>query len=149
MTLRPANSSDLDFIYSSWLGSYRFGPLSAAREIRKEGKTVMVSPLLSEVYYKNHRKLITKILNLSQIVIACNPEDHSKIYGWSVGRDIQDMSILSYVYVKRPYRGKGVGSRLIEPFTRRDCFCTHMRKNLSKKSLELDLMYNPYLDLCL
>jgi GNAT superfamily N-acetyltransferase len=53
--------------------------------------------------------------------LACSPDCEQQIYGWSCGEsisgslvDMPPMQVLHMAYVRTPFRGRGIGKRLIQ-----------------------------------
>lgn len=134
--LRDVTADDLPFIYNSWLKSFKSSPWA---------KSIPTS-----IYYANHKEVIAKILPKAIIMVACNPEDQSQIFGYAVftpGRIIA----LHYVYVKQPYRRLGIAQVLFE-FARAShmrtfpMIATHVTDVWSQVLRDKwSMIYNPYL----
>jgi hypothetical protein len=105
--LRKHEPGDIDFIYSSWLQSYRDG---------NEG----MSDLPMSQYYGLARHWIDLMLKSRphQISIACNEEYPEQIFGYLVREKSPTAHIIHYAYVKQIYRRLGILNALmnsIEP----------------------------------
>jgi GNAT superfamily N-acetyltransferase len=126
---REAVENDLEFVFSSWLHSYRVSPL--ARTIPKTS------------YYEGHHKVIERLVVKSRVICAVDPEDSNHIYGWCCWEN-STTPVLHYVYVKFSFRRLGIGSRLIEPVGTEFLY-TH--ETAPFKALCQAGKYNPYLAL--
>lgn len=95
---RPYNETDVPFIMSSWLKS-----LKQSLPWRVMRKTT---------YFHLMQKRLTKVLNRSGAIIACDPTDPSIIIGWmcaefiDLGHDAEP--VMHYVYVKQKFRRFGI-----------------------------------------
>lgn len=97
--LRPACGDDLNFIYSTWLDSYRYDST-----VGKSHK--------NSIFFSEYRKVIDNILahELTKVVIACFPESEETILAYLV----HEPHILHYVYTKGPFQRQGLASELID-----------------------------------
>jgi GNAT superfamily N-acetyltransferase len=122
--------SDLSFIYSSWLKSFKGSRFA--------------KPIDADKYYAAQHDLVEAALKRSKVVVACNHEDQSQIYGWVCVEPHCQYPIVHYVYVKHPYRSLGIGKALLEEASHHGYFFfTHDTGAIQKMS-EL-CTYNPYL----
>ncbi len=133
VVLREMEKDDESFIYSSWLRSYRGSPIT--------------THMINDVYYDNHKKIIEKLLLEAKVIIACNPEDPSQIYGFICYEDgVPNCSVVHYLYVKYPFRKMGLGTHLFDSICSDATLTivTHYNSNIKNK-LDNNLIYNPYL----
>ncbi len=126
--LRELEKDDESFIYSSWLRSYRSSPIS--------------THMINDIYFDNHKKIIEELLSKANVIIACNPEDPSQIYGFICYED----TTVHYLYVKYPFRKMGLGRYLFDSVCSDATLTiiTHYNSNVKSK-LNDSLIYNPYL----
>lgn len=143
--IRKMNEADIPYIYSSWLEDY----LSSHHYKLERGKTKTMQSFVAlmprELYFKEQRAIIDRILKKSTVTIACNQEDENQIFGYAVHRYVGDIDILSWIYVRPVYRGFGIGGMLLQKIGKPDVV-THMtpiRRWFLKK---YDLIYNPYME---
>lgn len=134
--IRAVREDDINFIYSSWLKSHR--------------RSTYAQAMSADVYYDNHKKLLTHLLDRGQILVACNQDDEEQIFGWIVFEPLKETMILHYVYVKDPYRRLGLANRL---FTQARDFihdvglpvlATHETHKFPHLQESWNLIYNPY-----
>lgn len=128
--LRQATPSDLNFIYNSWLKSYRNSPWAAN--------------VPSAVYFKIHHDLIEALIQRSSCVVACDSEDPDQILGFAIVEQRRDLKIAHYVYVKQPYRRIGVATTLLGVFGDID-FSSHFTRSADKLARNVGAVFNPYL----
>jgi GNAT superfamily N-acetyltransferase len=144
LTFRDVTNNDLSLVFDSWLKEYRLSPFGVQVE--------------SDVYYPNYRKHVGRIIRASDVTIACNPEDEDQIYGYAVHRLIGDIRVVSWLFVKAPFRAMGIGRRLFDEIGGADAV-THLSNWVTKTKLMTtkpgqiklpnDIVYNPFLDLFL
>jgi GNAT superfamily N-acetyltransferase len=119
VTFRPFSASDHNFIMNSWLKSWRNGP---------------PRQLPNEQYYREQTFVVQQILANSRVVVACNPEDETQIFGYIVAQDSPAARFVHYLYVKQPYRRLGIARALVkETGLRAPLFTTHYRAAICKK----------------
>lgn len=133
---RALTESDLSFLYNSWLKSYR--------------DSSFAEPISNNEYFGFHKAVIERIIERANVVILCNPEDESQIYGYSVSEQVAELVIVHYIYVKQTYRNLGLAKQLLLGATSGDKFTyTHRSKRLpaiERKSQSMQqATYNPYL----
>jgi GNAT superfamily N-acetyltransferase len=138
IALRPALSGDYNFVLSSWLKSY-----FRNRQLFAQG-----AQLSEREYFVGHQRMVKWLLDRAPVLVACNPDDESQIYGWACYEEDGDTTVLHYVYVKAPYRGYGVGRTLFTGL-RHDSVrvvCTHWTRRLSddKAESKYNVERNPY-----
>lgn len=102
VTIRTLQASDLSFIFSSWLKSYR--------------SSYFAMKVANEIYFKEHQKIIERCIAKGEIKVAVNQEDHDQILGFVCFEPhlFRGILTLHYIYVKSPYRKLGVGKELLE-----------------------------------
>ena len=132
--LRKLLPSDIEFITSTWLKSYRSGSLTAKK-------------MKKDVYFPEHHKLIHDALVNFKVLVACNPEEQDQVFAWIV-YDNKGYDLVHYIYCKKIYREFYVVSKLLEEIKKSDiCIYTHDNQ---KKALETfynieNLVFNPYM----
>lgn len=141
---REATNEDLSFVFDSWLKEFRL--------------TAFGVQLESDVYYPNYRKHVGRIIRKSDVTIVCNPDDPDQIYGYAVHRLIGDIRVLSWMFMKAPFRFMGIGKRLLHEIGGADVV-THLSRYVKKNKLTTDrpdvvklpseMVYNPFIDLFL
>ena len=132
--LRLANEEDVPFIFSSWLKSYR--------------NSYFAKNITNTVYYAEHHKLLEKVIKSNKVVVACNPDETTQIYGWICAGYTDNIFTLHYVYVKHPFRGFGVGKTLLNAFEHDPSFAavyTHNTKAADKLAAKYNMIYHPYI----
>ena len=93
-----ANSSEVGFVYKSWLGSYK--------------NHADVTPY--SVYRQTYQAYLDRIIKRDEclVVLAVHPEHSDQIFGFICVE--KNSPTVHYVYVKEDYRRTGVGSDLLE-----------------------------------
>lgn len=98
IAVRYANELDIDFITSSWLKSFRDGYFNAT--------------VGNDVYFNQHHKILERLIPQSVVLVACNANQPSQIFGWMCFQVVDRHLVLHYVYVKDFFRKMGVARRL-------------------------------------
>lgn len=132
--LRPATESDVPFIFNSWLKCYRHSNNTRGCE--------------NPVYFAQHHILLEGLCKRSTILIACNENDISQIYGYVCSEMVEGVLVVHFIYVKEMFRKFGVANILAAAigFEREaPVFYTH--RTFSSEGLEkkFKIVYNPYL----
>ena len=133
-TLRSVEPDDSNFIYSSWLKSNR--------------KSDTHKRLTNDIYYHYEGLKITSLLEKSAIIVACNKDNPSQIFGWCVVELIHNRPVIHFIYVKYPYRRLGLGKALLTAVTRDSetpIYCTHTGWKWEEFKTKYTLCYHPYL----
>lgn len=131
---RGLQETDSEFIYSSWLRSFRNG--------------TMMKNVPNAIYYGNHHKIIGRLMKEATTVVCCNIEDPSIIYGYINYQIIDGQFCLHYIYVKHLYRKLNIARDLLaqtgNDFSKLGCY-THQTMPAISKEESLNLVYHPYL----
>ncbi len=130
MKIRAPEESDKNFIFNSWLKSYRNS--QAAKHVN------------NPIYYTVQAALITKLLSLYPTLVACDPESPNVIWGW-INADATTNSV-NYIYVKHPFRRVGVAKALAAAANidvTLPINATHLTHAIKKDNI----VYNPYREL--
>jgi hypothetical protein len=105
VAMRRASTADGRFIADSWLRSYQ--PSRRCKGIP------------SDIYWANHRRVVSGLLDRADTWVACDPTDPWTIWGWICGAWEGQALVLHYVYVKDAFRGVpglALGTRLIQQY---------------------------------
>lgn len=133
MTLRPPDLTDKNFIFNSWLKSYRSSDFAKDQ--------------CNAVYYDNYKIIVENILKRSKIVVACNPQDYTQVYGYIVYEDLPaDNLLVHFVYTKYTYRKFGVAKKLLVSIRRSNnpILISHYVKSLEKIKDKITFIYDPF-----
>lgn len=142
---RMIEVEDYDFIYHSWLKSYRASWANGTNPVRYVNK---------DIYYQNQKEVIAYLLNNSYTIVAHNPEDKDHIFGYIVCQPSQsNVAIVHYCFVKLPFRNWGIGSMLLEEaknytgHDRRYPICATHATGVFHSVLaeKYNAMFNPYM----
>ncbi len=137
IAIRPASAEDVSFIFNAWLKSYRSSDF--AKNIQ------------GEIYYHEHHKVIEEILKQYNVLIACNKDDYSQIYGFMCAGFTQNVLTIHYVYTKHTFRRMGIAKMLLNAFEYNPeyaCIYTHETNAIKSITKELAMVYHPYVSLC-
>ena len=124
---RQADETDVSFIFSSWLKSFK----------------AHAGPIKSVVYYEYQHRKIVQLLQRRFVTIACSPDDIEQIIGYMVHENINGVFVAHYAYVKNSFRKLGVLQPLMAELKASKGFCTHLTSQ--KLADKFNLIYNPYL----
>lgn len=133
---RTANEQDVNFIFNSWLKSYQ--------------SSVSAKLLSPTIYFQFHHKVIEQLLQRCAVVVACQQQDPTQVYGYLVYEVVDDVPVIHYAYVKHAFRQMGIYSLLLAATTlssRNQAFYTHETHTALKliRAKSLPMVYNPYL----
>src|ERR1017187_2430254 len=98
ITIRPAKLEDLNFIFASWLKSYRYASMFAKK-------------ISNEVYYEWHHKVIERFIERNGTVSIAHPVGEPEVILGFIAHDGGD--ILQYIYVKKTFRQMGIAKALL------------------------------------
>lgn len=85
--LRKRKAEDIDFIFDSWLQSWR--------------KNRYAGTIPNNMYYEVQRCLIEDLLARgAMVVVACSPRDIDDIYGWACAECKDNRTVLHYLHTK-------------------------------------------------
>ncbi len=139
VTLRQIRPTDISFVFSSWLKSYR--------------TSYFAMKVANEIYFREHQKIIEMAIACGEVTVAVNQEDDDQILGFICYEPHRFNSLLTvhYIYVKSPYRKLGVGHELMEDALHMSghdkklpIVTTHISK-LFDEFVSMAYAYNPYL----
>lgn len=95
--IRPAKGSDIAFIYSTWLNSYR-NDSSIGLSVRKS------------VFFDNYQLILDQLMDSSETIIACQPDEENVVYGFMTF----DPKTIHYAFVKEAFRRLGIAKSLFQ-----------------------------------
>jgi GNAT superfamily N-acetyltransferase len=133
MKLRAPNLDDANFIFNSWLKSYR--------------NSAFAKPQCNTVYYSNYKAIVNNLLERGLVLVACNEEDESQVFGYIVYEDLPNDNLLAhYIYVKHTYRKMGIAKRLISSVRKNNnpVLISHHSKLLDTLNNDLRVIYDPF-----
>lgn len=129
--IRDARPDDVNFIYATWLNSYRSDSWIGAS-------------CFKEVFFRNYSRVIDRILAHPEcsVRVAARKDDESVIFGYCV----YEPEALHYVFVKECFRKWGVAKSLVEPIQKSLKYFTH-RTHTATPIIGrcLGFQYNPFL----
>jgi len=130
--VRKAKSDDINFIYATWLRSYKHdSPLT------KYTKRTL--------FFDEHQKLLDRLLPKIQVIVACDENDQDLIFGFLAF----EPKIVHFVYVKEPFRKMGIARKLIESqgINVNECQASHLTFGLLDlwTAKKVSIEFNDYL----
>lgn len=134
---RPLKLPDMNFIYSTWLKSYR--------------QSEWAKDITNDVFFSQHKEIIDKILArpTTKIIVICNPDDEDQIYGYLVHEHTVSGSIIHFAYIKYNFRKFGIMSALLGDLgyttSVSPIFISHLPRYYDSLKTKFNLIYSPYL----
>ena len=98
--LRLATQEDGKFIADSWLRSFK-----TANHVKR---------VPADLYWREHRLVISRLVDRSDVWIACDSLDPWTIWGWCCVERINGVVVLHYLYVKDALRGLRIASQMVD-----------------------------------
>lgn len=132
--IRTATEADIGFIFNSWLKSYKNSAFSKY--------------IANPVYFDLHHKVIESILKRSKVLIAAQPSDPTRIFGYVCVEEVSGTHVVHYAYTKESFRKMGLLKLLIEEAQLPDMvFYTHstVSSSMVLPKIGKRAIYNPYL----
>jgi hypothetical protein len=136
-TLRSPTDADISFVYNSWLKSYRKSDFAKAQ--------------CNSVYFSGFKQIVTEVLERSNVIVACDPNDSDLVFGYIVYEQLDSGPLcIHYVYTKFTYRKFGLGTKLFDTVVAATqngnlpVLVSHYSPKLQKHETPKKLIYNPY-----
>lgn len=128
--MRKAVNGDRNFILATWLRGLYYGD-SFYREVNKD------------TFMKHYHGVVEAILAQpgTEIIVACLKEDPEVILGYAVGRKVEGLKVLDYLFVKSAWRNIGIAKSLVP--VELDA-CTHLTK-VGRIIKPASCAFNPFL----
>lgn len=134
ITFRAALQQDVNFIFNSWLKSYRNSNFSRF--------------ISNTIYYAEQHKIIEDLVAANKVIIACDATDSTQLYGYICAGEVEGFIVCHYVYVKHTYRNMGIGKELLKQANHDPAkagLYTHHTKIADRLAPRYNLVYHPYL----
>lgn len=98
--IRPVKATDLNFVFDSWMKQWRQSPWAGT--------------IPNHMYYETQRTLIEDLIARGARIVVAYPEGREDvILGWACGEEKEGKTVLHYAYVKDPFLGLGIQTRLV------------------------------------
>lgn len=133
VVIRDYMTEDLSFIMSTWLRGMYHGD-SWFSQVPKN--------IFMECYHRVLENLLAR--PETKVKVACLKDDPSVILGYSVFRNIQNVTILDYVFVKFAWRTIGIAKSLIPENLYAVTHLTKAGASIRKSKLP-NVPFNPFL----
>lgn len=104
--IRLGCDKDLDFIYHSWLHSYRNSYFVQHKK--------KITPKEKYTFQDEHRKVITALLSKSHVHVLHLEDNHDDLVGYAVFEETKDGLLLHYMYLKNVFRRLGIGTSFFQ-----------------------------------
>jgi ribosomal protein S18 acetylase RimI-like enzyme len=98
VSYRPAKTSDLPYIFNSMLKAMR----------------VYFPHLRTSAFFDAYKPKVQRLVGESNIQVACFEKDQDLIYGYVIYSMIDDILVLHWVNVKKPFRRMGIAKELLK-----------------------------------
>lgn len=128
--------TDKDFLYNSWLKSYKHNSYFAKR-------------IRNSIFFPNHERIINHLISKPtvKVFITCPKNDEDTILGYLVCDTSTDDHVIHFVFVKDAFRRMGIMKEMLKEAsinTKRIVF-THWTMPVDEifKNNE-DMVYDPY-----
>lgn len=134
--VRQAIAEDCPFIFNSWLKSYK--------------ESHFARSMTNTVFYAEHHKVISRLLNSCEVYVACSRDDDDSLYGWAVGEYVSGHLVIHFIYVKQVFRNMGIGKLLLSQFNfnpESAALYTHNTRMGEKMAHRYKFVYHPYIAL--
>lgn len=134
ISLREGYLEDLNFIYATWLRSYRHAS-SFARKIS------------NEIFYKRHHMVIDLLIKRegSRVVVAHPTGEPNVILGYMVSEIQPDgEAVVHYTYLKKSFRQMGIARTLWATLDPKFKTITHYTVDADWIVKKFNLIYDPY-----
>ena len=150
---RNYTDEDKNFILSSWLKGLRqkrssemLSKHSGREAIIEQGYFAAFMP--HDLCYERFRPIIeSRVLPKSEAIIAYNPDHEDQIYGYIVFRKLKNASVISFCYVKQPFRKFGIGKALFDLAKSQTNVSTYYATWLAKLFKKEGIVFDPFFDL--
>jgi hypothetical protein len=137
---RPLREGDVNLIHKSWLMAY-----ICVDEDHPHGQAPLCKMHNAE-YRFYQSDLIKLLMQRSNILVCCNPDDEDQIFGWIC---VENENVLHFVNVRKPFRGFKIATTLLEKavadFRRKEFPFTHFTPQMNQLSKKWNARFNPYL----
>lgn len=134
--IRTIDDSDVNFIISTWTKVHHLAPT--------------VTDIPQAIYLPEQTKIIERLLQRSTTLIACYPEEPSRILGYLTYQLKHPDIVMHWAHIKEPYRKQGLLHSLlsyVNPlYPQHLVLVTHPSPNITTyKREQPPFVYNPYL----
>ena len=129
ITARPAEASDLNFIYATMLNSLYYG-------------CPFYSAIDKKSFFYHYQQVIKQMLLKRSIslIVACLDDEPDIILGWVA----HEPTIVHFVYVKNAWRKQGIATQLLKGCSQLS-FVTHITALGDNIRKEKGLKFDPFL----
>ena len=126
--IRPAVDGDRNFIFSTWLRSFRY-----------HGELVRHVP--NDIYYKYHQQVIERIMARgAQALVIADKNDINTVFGYVI---TEGSTVVHFAYVKKAFRRMGFLRAALDNKT--EWTFTHWTAVCNQLTYKYpNLQYNPY-----
>lgn len=127
-------TEDRNFVVNSYLKSYRNSPDA--------------QHVVGDFYFTGQTRILEKLLQTAEVVVACNPDKEDDIYGYAIVEGSKSRPVVHYVYIKQAFRRQKLAQRILHAcfnqFNVQATIITHKPKYYRELSRKFKLIYDPY-----
>lgn len=134
ITIRQVNQNDLGYILSTWSTEYH--------------KITPVNFIPNSIYFPSQKKIITRILNRSQTLVAHLDEEPDNIVAYLVFEPFDESNIIiHWACTKSIFRRQGVMHEILAllQVENKNLMCSHYFQLFKKLKDRYNLIYSPNL----
>lgn len=100
----------------------------------------------ARILFPKYRSIVQNTLKQNKTTMAVNPEDDTHVFGFVSFREIETIPIISFAYIKEPFRGLGIEEELLNQAVGETTFLTHPIFWIKTYFPKTSFIYNPFLD---
>lgn len=108
LAIRPVLPSDVPFIFSSWVTSYRNAKERRLKRIDKHARFDVFG------YLEAQNLTVKRSLANCEVLVACSPAEPSDLYAYAVFEHTGPECVLHWLYTKQVFRRMGLAKHLLE-----------------------------------
>ncbi len=124
--IRRGSDDDVPFIFSTWLKGLYYG-------------NTWWRQIPSDIYYPNYHPVVERLLERSQVIVACLASNEDVIIGYAVVSE--DGQTLHWTHVKEAWRQFGLCKRMLSPLSINQV--SHIT-NIGKRIKPEAWVFNPF-----
>lgn len=126
-------ASDLNFILSSWLKTYKYSGPTVRR-------------MFDRVYYEVYEPKVKELIKRSDVYIASLREDEDVIVGYLAIERLTDRDIIHFCAVKDSWQKMGIARQLIDAARPQpSTYYTHWTSPMVSLSHKIPYIFQPFL----
>lgn len=130
---REALPEDLNFIFNSWISSYR----------RAKHNNNIPAPF----YFHGQHKVIERVLRQAKTLLLVDANHTENIYAYMIYEEIEGIFCVHYAYTKNVYRGFGMQRKLLSLVRSNESAGIYTQDSPAARFVadKANLYHNPYI----